>query len=93
MGLSQIAFEARKIFPFWMAPPAARDGTTSNLLCEIWNRAPCGLEDDSVPFNKCERFFLVHLRTPPLLPSQNLFRQLAANWPSPHEGRGWPPEP
>ena len=51
---------AKNLFPFWMAPPAAPDGTTSNLLCEIWNRAPCGLEDDSVTFNKCERFLLVH---------------------------------
>jgi hypothetical protein len=51
---------AKNLFPFWVAPPAASDGTTGNHLCEIWNRAPCGLEDDSVTFNKCESFLLVH---------------------------------
>jgi hypothetical protein len=51
---------AKNLFPFWMAPPAAPDWTTDNRLCEIWNRAPSGLENDSVTFNKCERFLLVH---------------------------------
>jgi hypothetical protein len=43
-----------------MAPPTAPDGTTNNRLREIWKMATSGLEDDSVTFNKCERFLLVH---------------------------------
>jgi len=43
-----------------MAPPAAPDGTTDNRLREIWKRTTSGLEDDSVTFNECERFLLVH---------------------------------
>src|SRR5437868_532932 len=35
-------------------------GTTSNRLREIWKRATGSLQNDSVTFNKCERFFLVH---------------------------------
>jgi hypothetical protein len=51
---------AKNLFPFWVAPPAASNRTTGNRLCEIWNRASCGLKDDSATFNKCERFLLVH---------------------------------
>jgi hypothetical protein len=51
---------AKDLFPFWMAPPTAPDGTTNNRLREIWKMATSGLEDDSVTFNKCERFLLVH---------------------------------
>jgi hypothetical protein len=43
-----------------MAPSAAPDATADNPLCEIWKRAASGLEDDSVTFNKCERFLVVH---------------------------------
>jgi len=58
---------AEDLFPFRMAPPAAPDGTADNRLCEIWKRATSGLEDDSVTFNKRERFLVVH-DTPTLLP-------------------------
>jgi hypothetical protein len=51
---------AKNLFPFWVAPPAALDGITGNRLCEIWNRTPCGLEDNAVVLNKCERFLLAH---------------------------------
>jgi hypothetical protein len=34
---------AKNLFPFWMAPPTAPDGTTSNRLREIWNRVPSRL--------------------------------------------------
>jgi hypothetical protein len=51
---------AEDLFPFRMAPPTAPDTTADNPLCEIWKRATSGLEDDSVTFNKYERFLVVH---------------------------------
>jgi hypothetical protein len=53
-------YRMKDLFSFRMAPPAAPDGTTSNSFCQIWKRATGSLQNDSVTFNKCERFFLVH---------------------------------
>ena len=50
----------KDLFSFRMAPPTAADSATSNRLREIWKRATGSLQNDSVTFNKCERFFLVH---------------------------------
>jgi hypothetical protein len=51
---------AKDLFSFRMAPPTAPDGATNYRLREIWKRAAGSLENDSVTFNKRERFLLVH---------------------------------
>ena len=53
-------YRTKDLSSFRMAPLAAPDGTTSNSFCQIWKRATGSLQNDSVAFNKCERFFLVH---------------------------------
>jgi len=58
--LTNRPYGAKDFFSFWMAPPTAPDGTTNNRLRQIWKSATGSLENDSVTFNKCERFLLVH---------------------------------
>src|SRR6201982_2088913 len=53
-------YRAEDLFSFRMAPPAALDSTTNNSFCQIWKRAMGSLENNSVTFNKCHRFLLVH---------------------------------
>jgi hypothetical protein len=53
-------YRAKNLLSFRMAPPAAPDGATSNCLRQIWKRTSGSLENDSVTFNKCERFLLIH---------------------------------
>jgi hypothetical protein len=57
-------------------------GTLANRLREIWNRATSGLEDDSVTFNKCERFLLVHNTSSAVV-------ALPSNETEISHGRGW----
>src|SRR6266478_6499841 len=58
--LTNRPYRAKNLFSFRMAPPTAPNRTTTNRLREIWKRATGSLENDSVTFNKCERFLLVH---------------------------------
>ena len=51
---------AKDLFSFRMAPPTAPDGVTGNRLRQIWKRATGSLENNSVTFNKCQHFLLVH---------------------------------
>ena len=71
---------ANNIFPFWMAPPAASYGTTGNRLCEIWKKATSGLENDSVTFNKCERFLLVHDTSSPIASRAANENKISCDW-------------
>jgi hypothetical protein len=58
--LTNRVYRTKDLFSFGMAPPTAPDGTTSNRLCQIWQRAMGSLENDSVTFDKCERFLPIH---------------------------------
>ena len=51
---------AKNLFPFWMAPTSCPGWDHQQSPLRDLEQGPCGLEDDSVAFNKCERFLLVH---------------------------------
>jgi hypothetical protein len=81
LGLSQIASVARKIpIPFGMTHQLPRMGTPTIALCEIWKRATSGLKDDSVTFNKCERFLLVHDTSSPIASRPANENKISCDW-------------
>ena len=69
--LTNCSCRAKDLFSFRMAPPTAPDNLTGNCFRQIWKRATGSLENNSVTFNKCERFLLVHFAFPLSLPFPN----------------------